>query len=117
MPALYDSGTGFFLGNSSVNPLLPEENSTLPDHGAVLEKARDFILSASGWRSVFTATNSGKDNTAEIGPVNKIISALIGLAFVRYLKDKTGKNDRNVSDRTFSSETGGSVDKALRYFP
>lgn len=109
MPALYDSGTGFFLGNSSVNPLLPEENSTLPDHGAVLEKARDFILSASGWRSVFTATNSGKDNTAEIGPVNKIISALIGLAFVRYLKDKTGKNNPVVTVGIDTRPTGPEI--------
>lgn len=109
MPAHYDSGTGFFLGNSSVNPLMQEQTAVLPEHREVLEKIKEFILSASGWRAVFTSTNLEKDNTAEIGLVNKVISALIAIAFSKYLKEKTGKENPVVTVGIDTRPTGPEI--------
>jgi len=50
-----------------------------------------MILSASGWRGVFAATNNEEDNTEHISPAHRVISAAAAVVFAEYLK-KTAKN-------------------------
>jgi phosphoglucomutase len=45
-----------------------------------------MILSASGWRGVFAATGSEEDNTGQISPAHRIISAAAALTFAEYLR-------------------------------
>jgi phosphoglucomutase len=50
-----------------------------------------MILSASGWRKVFSAAGDGNDKSTAIGTGNTVLSALAAQIFSAYLKKTTGK--------------------------
>ena len=89
---MYDAQTGFPLGEPEALPLSAEEQLPSPEE---LQHALDaMILSASGWRKVFAVSGEEEDATAEIGPANKVISALIAQVFADYIIGRCGSGCR-----------------------
>ena len=89
---MYDAQTGFPLGEPEALPLSAEEQLPSPEE---LQHALDaMILSASGWRKVFAVSGEEEDATAEIGPANKVISALIAQVFADYIIGRYGSGCR-----------------------
>ena len=73
----------------------------------------NMILSASGWRKVFTESGKEEDFTRSIGKPNTLISVLIGETFSEYLLEmgKTGKPVVIVGQDT--RPTGNEIAKAI----
>lgn len=89
---MYDAQTGFPLGEPEALPLSSEEQLPSPEE---LQHAIDaMILSASGWRKVFAVSGDEEDPTEDIGPANKVISALIAQVFADYIIGRCGSGCR-----------------------
>ncbi|MDR1747634.1 MAG: phosphoglucomutase [Spirochaetaceae bacterium] len=97
MAVIDDPRTHFPLGDPEANPFpAAGENSALDIPKAV----ESMILSASGWRTVFTASGDEEDKRPEIAPVYRAVSALIADSFADFLAEKTAGN----GDRARSGE-------------
>ncbi|MDR2159593.1 MAG: phosphatidylglycerol lysyltransferase [Treponema sp.] len=56
------------------------------DRGLLRETLEAMILSASGWRGVFTADGGGESRTGEISAAHRLIAAGAGMVFAAYLR-------------------------------
>ena len=78
----------------------------------------NMILSASGWRKVFTQSGNEEDTSPDIGKENEIICTLIGESFAQYVTSKSDKPSPVVAVAMDTRPTGGkiadSVIKALQ---
>ena len=72
-----------------------------------------MILSASGWRKIFTEDKDGESTTKEIGNDNKILSYLIGTTFSEYIKSATRKNNPEVVIATDTRPTGAEIARVI----
>lgn len=72
-----------------------------------------MILSASGWRKIFTENKDGESTTKEIGNDNKILSYLIGTTFSEYIKSATRKNNPEVVIATDTRPTGAEIARVI----
>lgn len=72
-----------------------------------------MILSASGWRKIFTEDKDGESTTKEIGNDNKILSYLIGTTFSEYIKTATRKNSPEVVIATDTRPTGAEIARVI----
>lgn len=77
----YDNSTGFFIADPTVNPL----KDAYPTIKEIEESLKGYILSASGWRAVFAESKDEEDRTTRISNADKIITATVARAFVKYL--------------------------------
>lgn len=73
----------------------------------------NMILSASGWRKIFTENKDGESTTKEIGNDNKILSYLIGTTFSEYIKSATRKNNPEVVIATDTRPTGAEIARVI----
>ena len=72
-----------------------------------------MILSASGWRKIFTEDKDGESTTKEIGNDNKILSYLIGTTFSEYIKSASRKNNPEVVIATDTRPTGAEIARVI----
>ena len=72
-----------------------------------------MILSASGWRKIFTEDKDGESTSKEIGNDNKILSYLIGTTFAEYIKSVTGKASPEVVIATDTRPTGAEIARVV----
>ena len=72
-----------------------------------------MILSASGWRKIFTENKDGESTTKEIGNDNKILSYLIGTTFSEYIKSASRKNNPEVVIATDTRPTGAEIARVI----
>lgn len=73
----------------------------------------NMILSASGWRKIFTENKDGESTTKEIGNDNKILSYLIGTTFSEYIKSASRKNNPEVVIATDTRPTGAEIARVI----
>ncbi|MCR5762102.1 MAG: phosphoglucomutase [Treponema sp.] len=72
-----------------------------------------MILSASGWRKVFTQSKDGEDSSPEIGKENELICALIGETFAQYVISASDKTSPVIAIATDTRPTGTEIADAI----
>lgn len=72
-----------------------------------------MILSASGWRKVFTQSGDGEDSSPEIGKDNALICALIGETFAQYVISVKDKESPVIAVATDTRPTGTEIADAI----
>jgi len=92
---MYDTQTGFALGDCERNPL-SHETADLPSRAELDAAAKPLILSASGWRKVFAASGDEEDATPSPGTANLVLAALMADVFADYLLAATGARSPRV---------------------
>jgi phosphoglucomutase len=65
--------------------------SNLPDPGAITLAAKSLILSAAGWRKVFSSSGDEEDSSALVLPQDLILAAVMADTFCTYLADRCHK--------------------------
>lgn len=85
MAVFYDSLTSFYIGDSLTIPLA----HSLPTATEIQNAFSPMILSASGWRKIFTSSGDEEDFSADIGDANRVLSAHIANVFADYLLTKS----------------------------
>ncbi|MCR5289642.1 MAG: phosphoglucomutase [Treponema sp.] len=73
----------------------------------------DFILSASGWRKVFTVSGKEEDTYPKIGNTNTALVMLAAETFAEYICKKTGKTNPVVACGIDTRPTGPSIADAV----
>ena len=73
----------------------------------------NMILSASGWRKVFTASGDEEDSSPSIGKANTLISILIGETFAEFLLEKGLDSTPVVIVGRDTRPTGDEIAKSL----
>lgn len=84
MSKYYDKTTGFLFGDSKEVPL----SGLLPDSIELQKEFDTLILSASGWRKVFTVSSDENDSCEEIGKANTVLAVLMADTFASYVLDR-----------------------------
>ncbi len=102
---VYDKTTGFFVADPEVNPL----GGAVPTYAAVRSSAETLILSASGWRKVFAESGDEEDTGESISPEDTVIAGIMALAFSRFIKGKTGKQQPAIAVGMDSRYTGPAI--------
>lgn len=69
----------------------------------------NMILSASGWRKVFTQSMDAEDTSSKIGEANSFLCLLIAETFAEYIISKTGKKNPAVVVGTDTRPTGKEI--------
>ena len=69
----------------------------------------NMILSASGWRKVFSITNDEQDSSKNIGLENQAISVFAALVFSDYVKEVTNKQKPTILCGMDSRPTGSEI--------
>ena len=69
----------------------------------------NMILSASGWRKVFSITNNEQDSSKNIGLENQAISVFAALVFSDYVKEVTNKQKPTILCGMDSRPTGSEI--------
>lgn len=85
-----DISTGFTLNDPSEVPL----SESLPSFEEVQAAYRPLILSASGWRKVFTPSGEEDDQDRDIGEPNQVIAAHMAAVFATWLRSKHSRLSR-----------------------
>ncbi len=78
----YDSINNFFIADSEFDPLKNVNTTT----EKIKETLTRYIISASGWRSVFALSGDEEDPTPEITDENKVLVTMIAKAFFEDLE-------------------------------
>lgn len=78
----------------------------------IKDQVSSMILSASGWRQVFSVSGKEEDHTTQIGETNTLISALIGKAFSAYIIPIVGQK-ATIAVGMDARPTGQEIAKAL----
>lgn len=89
MGIFYDRNTNFLIGSADFSPFKTKH----PSQTAMKKELDSMILSASGWRKVFTASGDEEDTQASIGPENAALSVYIAQSFSHYIQKKLNKKD------------------------
>ncbi len=72
-----------------------------------------MILSASGWRKIFTQSGDGEDPSPAIGKDNALICALIGETFAQYVISASDKGSPVIAVATDTRPTGTEIADAI----
>ncbi|MCR5621750.1 MAG: phosphoglucomutase [Treponema sp.] len=73
----------------------------------------NMILSASGWRKIFTESGDEEDSSKSIGKANTLISILIGETFAEYLLERSRDKKPTVIVGRDTRPTGAEIAKDL----
>lgn len=71
-------------------PVLPDTGQifrSLPSRADVQMKFKSLILSASGWRAIFTESGDEEDRSGTIGDANTVLAVFMADTFASYLAD------------------------------
>ena len=93
MASFYDTKTGFLLGSSDFSPFTTEMN---PCEEKFISQYNSMIVSASGWRKIFTYSGKEEDHSPQIGPENAAITVCIAESFASYIIDTTKKEHPHI---------------------
>ena len=74
---------------------------------------KDMILSASGWRKIFTHNNDENSNNEDIGCTNSIISIVVATSFVQFMKEKSQSNNPCIVIGRDSRPTGEAIEQVI----
>ncbi|QEN05481.1 hypothetical protein EW093_12405 [Thiospirochaeta perfilievii] len=114
MSTIIDKTTGFELGNPKIKPFPTMDQVTLEDVEKALEP---MILSASGWRKVFTIDKDEESTTPLISQADKVLAAGMAKVFSDFVKKQTGKSNPEIVLSQDSRYTGTSIaDVMIRVF-
>ena len=115
-----DKNTGLAIGDSDKTTLLPDTDYSGKSQSIskrISENIDSMILSASGWRKIFSYENGRNDNPDSI---SKDISAediyiVSGAAYIfgKYLLSKTGKKNPVISVGLDTRPTGPAIGEAV----
>lgn len=89
MSVYYDENTGFEIGCTDYSPF----TSKLPSQALLINEYNSMILSASGWRKIFTLEGKEEDTCAAIGPENGALTVFIAQSFSQYIKATLCQNN------------------------
>lgn len=87
MGIFYDKHTNFPIGSADFSPF----KTNRPSQDAMKKELDSMILSASGWRKIFTASGDEEDAQSSIGPENAALSVYIAQSFSQYIQQAAGK--------------------------
>ncbi len=88
MAMIRHPGTGLAVGDGDRIPLRGCDHVAL---GRELDAAAgSMILSASGWRTVFSADGDEEGRSGGLRPVHEVVAAVAAGVFADFLKDRTG---------------------------
>lgn len=105
MPEIYDKQTGLFIANTDVKPF----SGKIPSLSEIESALKPMILSASGWRKIFSEDGDEESLCETISYSDKIIAAAMAYVFAEYIKDKSGKSEPTVSLAMDSRHTGPAI--------
>ena len=88
MGIFYDRNTNFLIGSADFSPFKTKH----PSQTAMKKELDSMILSASGWRKVFTASGDEEDAQSSIGPENAALSVYIAQSFSQYIQQPQESN-------------------------
>jgi phosphoglucomutase len=83
-----DASTGLHITDTSINPL----DFEIPDLKTATERKDSMILSASGWRGVFSADGDEESQTRKINQANRMLIAVTGISFFEWMKTRGIRN-------------------------
>ena len=109
--------TGFFIiGDSGITRLL-RSNENTAYHDKIKENLNKMILSASGWRKIFSFENGKNDSedsmSKKISSEDIYIVSGAAYIFARYLSDKTGHKNPVISVGLDTRPTGPAIGEAV----
>jgi phosphoglucomutase len=78
---LYDERTGFPIADDEIDPF----SDGLPSFEEVKQAVRPMILSASGWRKVFSISGQDEDDTPVISHADEVLASYAAIVFADYL--------------------------------
>lgn len=82
-----------------------------------MNKPKGLILSASGWRKIFTVSGNEEDSFPKIGKENAVIAMLAAEIFADYVIEKSGNKNPIIVCAIDTRPTGPSIaDAVLRVF-
>jgi phosphomannomutase len=114
MSIIIDKKTGFEMGDPNLKPFSTLEGTTLKD---VQDSLKPMILSASGWRKVFSIDADEESNTTLISQADKVLSAAMAKVFSDFVKKQTGKKNPGIVLAQDSRYTGTAIaDVMIRVF-
>ena len=110
-----DIKSGFIIGDSS-DTNLTGPGVSVPEPERVMENLKEMILSASGWRKIFSFENGSSSNPQSmsemISPADSYIIAGASYIFGKYIIQKSGKISPSISVGLDSRPTGPSIGSA-----
>ncbi|WP_304221618.1 phosphatidylglycerol lysyltransferase [Gracilinema caldarium] len=99
--------TGFLLGDPDY---IPFENVTEVEIHTEIEHALErFILSPSGWRTVFAPSGNEEDQASTISTAHQVIAATAANVFAEYIKSKSGNSKPVILMGQDSRPTGTAI--------
>jgi phosphoglucomutase len=95
MPVFYDRATSFPVGTTDFVPLA----GGFPSRDELDTAFAPLILSASGWRKVFAASNDEEDVSSGIGDANRVLAAHMANVFADYLLARVRSRTGNANGK------------------
>ncbi len=92
MPTFIDPISKLSIGDST---LIPRLLTKPPSQIEIVRATENLILSASGWRKVFVASQDQEDASELVGPVDLVLAWYMAQTFAKALPSLTGKNQHN----------------------
>ncbi len=102
---MYDKITGFFIADPEIDPLA----EAAPDYRDVLASAESMILSASGWRKIFTADGNEESTIDAITTADTVIAGITALSFSKFLKEYKEIKNPHIAVGMDSRHTGPAI--------
>lgn len=114
MSIITDKITGFDMGDPNLKPFPSLEGTSLE---SIKESLEPMILSASGWRKVFSIDGDEESSTPLISQADKVISAAMAKVYADFVKKETGKINPEIVLSQDSRHTGTAIaDTMIRVF-
>jgi phosphomannomutase len=87
----------------------------VPDHNEVLDALHSYIISASGWRAIFSPSKDPEDGGTNLTAVDTYITAVIGRSYARFLSDQSSMPVEKLSIlvATDTRPTGPAIAEAI----
>lgn len=112
MSIFIDKATGFQLSDPEIKPFKGSVSLQ-----SVQKALSPMILSASGWRKVFSIDGDEESETGEISPEDRVLSAAMAKVFSDFLQKETKKDNPEVVLAMDSRYTGPAIaDAMIRVF-
>lgn len=109
MSTFFDKTSGLLIGTSDFSPF----TSLLPSQTVFQKELDSMILSASGWRKIYTISGEEEDTQSAIGPENAALSVYIAQSFSQYIKEKLHKKSPTIVVGIDTRPTGQEIAEVI----
>lgn len=110
MSIIIDKITGFDMADPDLKPFPTLEGTSLKE---VEDSLKPMILSASGWRKVFSIDGDQESTTPIISQADKVLSAAMAKVYSDFVKKQTGKNSPEIVLAQDSRYTGTAIAESM----